>query len=139
MIDLRNYLAADLTAEREFSIEVKVMVWLTAGAGKVLGVGPTHFAIEGKIQVIGSERALALQLSLGEPALDEAGVPTGGCTLRVGDEADGEAVYRVEGDSLVLLGQVDGQATRVALRSDGRHSLIDIDGKRKASLRLTAG
>ena len=57
MIDLRNYLAADLTAEREFSIEVKVMVWLTAGAGKVLGVGPTHFAIEGKIQVIGSERA----------------------------------------------------------------------------------
>lgn len=139
MIDIRNFLAKDLTADREFSIEAKVMLWLNAGSGKVLAVTPTHFAIEGKIQVVGVERPLSVQLSLGEPALDEKGVMTGACTLRLGPQADGEAVYRIEGEELVLLGEVDGKPVRVTLKPDGRRTLINLDGERKAQLRLTAG
>ncbi len=139
MIDIRDFLAKDLTAEREFSIEAKVMIWLNAGSGKVLALEPGYFALEGKIQVVGVERPLAVQLSLGPAVFDASGVVTGTCTLRLGGEADGDAVYRVEGERLVLLGQVDGKAVRVAFKADGRYTLVDLDGDRKASLRLTAG
>lgn len=139
MIDLRDFLSDSLTVDREFAIEAKVMVWLNAGTGRVLAVSPSHFAIEGRIQVVGHERPLEMQLSLGDALRDEAGVVTGPCTLRLGPEADGEAVYRVEEGSLVLLGQIDGKAVRVAFKPDGRHTLIDIQGERKTNLRLTAG
>ncbi len=139
MVDIRDYLAKNLTAEREFSIEAKVMVWLNAGAGKILAVEPAYFAMEGRIQIMGYERPLAVQLTLGEAAEDAAGVVTGPCTLRLGGEADGEAVYRVEGQRLVLLGKVNGKAVRVAFKEDGRHTLVDIDAERKVALRLTAG
>ena len=138
MLDIRTFLHESFTVGSAFGIEAKVMLWINAGSGQVLALEPRLLAIEGKVQVFGKEHPLELQLALGEPVLDETGVTTGHCTLRIGQEADGEAVYRVEDGSLILLGTVDGHPTRVVLRPDERHSLLDIDGKRKASLRLTA-
>ena len=137
MIDIRDFLAGNLAAESEFAIEARVMVWLNAGTGKVLALEPTLLALKGRIQIMGHERPLAVQLSLGEPLLDDKGVVTGPCTLRLGPEADGEAVYRVEDGRLVLLGEVEGKAVRVSFKADGRHTLVDIAGERKVSLRLT--
>ncbi len=139
MIDIRNFLADGMAVEKEFSIEAKIMVWLNAGTGRVLALEPNLLAFEGRIQVLGHEKPLAVQLVLGEPVLDEQGVVTGPCTLRLGPEADGEAVYRVEEDKLVLLGQVEGKAVRVSFKADGRHTLVDLHGERKTNLRLTVG
>jgi hypothetical protein len=139
MIDIRNFLADGMVVEKEFSIEAKIMVWLNAGTGRVLALEPNLLAFEGRIQVMGHEKPLAVQLVLGEPVLDEQGVVTGPCTLRLGPEADGEAVYRVEDDKLVLLGQVEGKAVRVSFKADGRHTLVDLHGERKTNLRLTVG
>jgi len=139
MVDLRTFLNSRLAAGSSFGIEAKVMVWINAGSGQILALEPRLLAFEGTIQLFGKEKPLAVQMALGEPAGDLEGVVTGPCTLRLGQEADGEAVYRIEGDSLVLMGTVDGEATRITLKADERHSLIDIEGKRRASLRLTPG
>lgn len=139
MIDIRDFLAKDLAAGQEFGIEAKVMLWLNAGSGQVLALEPKLLALEGKIQVVGVERSLSMQIALGEPFLDEQGNVTGPCTLRVAAEADGEAVYRVEGERLQLLGTIGGQATRIIFKRDGRHTQVELDGERKATLRLTAG
>lgn len=139
MVDLRDYMHPDLSAGREVGIEVKLMLWLNAGTGRVEALEPRLFALQGIIQVMGKERPIELQLALGDTLQDEEGRPTGACTLRISDEADGEGVYRVEGDTLVLLGTIKEHATRVTLSRNDRHSLVDIEGESKVRLRLTAG
>jgi len=139
MIDLRNYMHPDLAAGREVGIEVKLMLWLNAGSGRIEALEPTLLSLQGIIQVMGKERPVELQLALGEALQDEEGRPTGPCTLRISNEADGEGVYRVEGDSLVLLGKVKDAATRVTLSRDERYSLVEIEGENRVRLRLTPG
>ena len=139
MVDLRDYMHPDLSAGREVGIEVKLMLWLNAGTGRIEALEPNLLALQGIIQVLGKERPVELQLALGEALTDPDGRPTGSCTLRISNEADGEGVYRVEGDSLVLLGTIKETATRVTLSRSDRHSLVDIDGETKVKLRLTPG
>lgn len=139
MADIRAFLHPGLAAGGSFGLEAKVMVWINAGTGQVLALEPGLLALEGVLQLFGKEKPLAVQVSLGEPVGAADGTVTGPCTLRLGQEADGEAVYRVEGDRLVLLGTIEGDATRITLKADARHSLIDIEGKRRVSLRLTPG
>lgn len=139
MIDLQDFIDDGMKQDVEFGIEAKVMLWLNAGTGKVLGVGPRLLAIEGQIQVLGKERPLSVQVSLGDPLLDEDGTVTGPCTLRLGEEADGDAVFRVEGEKLVLLGTLKGTATRIALSRAGQRTQVDIDGERSVQLRLAPG
>ncbi len=139
MIDMRSFLDPGLQPEAEFAIEAKVMLWLNAGTGRVLAADERMLAIEGTLQVFGKERPLSVQVALGDPLLDESGSVTGSCTLRMGEEADGDAVYRVEEGALVLLGTLEGAATRIVLSTDGKHTLVEIDGPRNAQLRLTPG
>lgn len=139
MVDLRDYMHPELSAGREVGIEVKLMLWLNAGTGRIEALEPNLLALQGIIQVLGKERPIELQLALGETLADPEGRPTGSCTLRISNEADGEGVYRVEGDSLVLLGTIKETATRVTLTRNDRHSLVDIDGESKVKLRLTPG
>jgi hypothetical protein len=139
MVDLRNYMHPELATGREVGIEVKMMLWLNAGTGRVEVLEAALVAVKGVFQVMGKERELEVQLVLGDDAADEEGRPTGPCTLRIGDEADGEGVYRVEGESLVLLGKIKDTATRVTLSRNERHSLIDIEGDNRLRLRLTPG
>jgi len=139
MIDLRDYMHPELATGREVGIEVKLVLWLNAGTGRVEVLEPALVAVKGVFQVMGKERELAVQLALGDDTLDEEGRATGPCTLRIGNEADGEGVYRVEGESLVLLGKIKETATRVTLSRNERHSLIDIEGESRLRLRLTPG
>lgn len=139
MIDLRNYMHPELATGREVGIEVKMMLWLNAGTGRVEVLEQSLVAVKGVFQVMGKERELEVQLALGDGGADEEGRPTGACTLRIGNEADGEGVYRVEGENLVLLGKIKDTATRVTLSRNERHSLIDIEGESRLRLRLTPG
>ncbi len=138
MVDIRSFLDPAMAPEAEFGIEAKVMVWINAGSGRVLALEPRYFAVEGQLQVFGKERPLAVQIALGEALLDGETL-TGPCTLRMGEEADGDAVYRVEGESLVLLGTLEGTTTRIVLQTDGKRSLVELDGARKAQLRFSPG
>lgn len=139
MVDLRNYMHPDLAAGREVGIEVKLMLWLNAGTGRIEALEPRLLALQGIIQVMGKERPIELQLALGDTLADDEGRATGSCTLRISDEADGEGVYRVEGESLVLMGTIKEHATRVTLTRSERHSLVDIEGESRVRLRLTPG
>jgi len=139
MVDLRDYMHPELSAGREVGIEVKLMLWLNAGSGRIEALEPNLLALQGLIQVLGKERPIELQLALGDTLRDEEGRPTGTCTLRISDEADGEGVYRVEGDTLVLLGKIKDTATRVTLSRDERYSLVEIEGESRVRLRLTPG
>jgi len=63
MVDLRDYMHPDLSAGREVGIEVKLMLWLNAGSGRIEALEPRLLALQGIIQVLGKERPIELQLA----------------------------------------------------------------------------
>lgn len=139
MARLTDYLAPGMIAERTFSIEAKVMLWLNAGEGRVVACDDFYLAVEGRISVIGHERDFRLHVALSDK---DATATIGPASLRFDDEIDGEAVYRIDGEKLVVLGQIKGETVRIELSTSGpdkRHSLLDLSGARDMTLRLTPG
>lgn len=139
MARLTDYLSSGMTAERSFSIEAKVMLWLNAGEGRVIASDDFYLAVEGRISVIGHERNFALQIALSDK---DPAATVGPASIRFDDEIDGEAVYRIDGEKLVVLGQIKGDTVRIELSTSGpdkRHSLLDLSGARDMTLRLTPG
>lgn len=139
MARLTDYLSPGLTADRHFSIEAKVMLWLNAGEGRVVACDDFYLAVEGRISVIGHERNFALQVALSDK---DAAATIGPASLRFDDEIDGEAVYRIDGEKLVVLGKIKADTVRIELSTSGpdkRHSLLDLSGARHMTLRLTPG
>lgn len=138
MAVLSQYVAKDTHAGQFVAVKAKKFVWITVGKGEVRSFSDFDVDIAGKINVLGYNGDLNIQLEL----LDKDLAATSGpCILQLNSHKDEAAQYQAKNGSLTVTAVFGDKKQSISIRpcNDGAQTECQLSGHVSQTVHLDPG